>query len=310
MAARIKGKSMKLRLSAIWVLAVMIWALPGQNAIAQMEFSEEEADMEFDLDETLEPADDSTSGDLFSSLAADDDDEFAPTTERPTETVEELYAIQRVYALRIRRFELAPSAAFNINDYYQRYLGVGLAANYWITNVLAVGANAIWYQFSNDLGEQDLSFFLRRSTRLGHPISQWQVAAQANFTYVPLYGKFAAFNKLIFQWDAYLVGGVGIFRTRPIPVFDPQRDFPDFNTHLGFNLGIGLRVFLSRFLTIFFEARDYLFLEKFENTEIALGADRNDPETWLANPTVYNNLTMAIGLTVFFPFKFEYRKPK
>jgi len=67
---------MKLRLSAIWVLAA-IWALPGQNALAQMEFSEEEADMEFDVDETFEESDESSSGDLFSSLASDDEVELS-----------------------------------------------------------------------------------------------------------------------------------------------------------------------------------------------------------------------------------------
>jgi outer membrane beta-barrel protein len=297
---------MKKRIEALWVLAVFC-ALPGPSALAQMDFGEDEADMEFDMD-AAEEAEEST--DIFSSLATEDDTRVESAEERPKETVEEIFAIQRIYALRLRRLELAPSAAFNINDPYQSYVGAGLAVNYWFTNVLAIGANAIWYQFSDSLGEQDLPFFIRRSTRLANPLSQWQVGANVNFTYVPLYGKFAAFNKLIFQWDAYIVGGVGLMRTRPVPVFDQQRDFPDFNTHLGFNVGIGLRIFMTRFLTIFFEARDYIFLEQFENTQVALGEARNDPDTWLADSTLYNNLTMSIGLTVFFPFKFEYRKPK
>jgi len=301
-----KGESMKKRIEALWVLA-LVCALPASSALAQMDFSEEDVDMEFGLEDAETP---SESTDIFSSLAGQEDELAAQVDERPREVAEEIYAIQRIYALRLRRLELAPSASFNINDPYQKYIGAGLAANYWFTNVLAIGANAIWYQFSDTLSEQDLPFFIRRSTRLANPLSQWQVAANVNFTYVPLYGKFAAFNKLIFQWDAYIVGGVGIMRTRPVPVFDQQRDFPDFNTHLGFNVGIGLRIFMTRFLTVFFEARDYIFLEQFENSQVALGEARNDPDTWLADSTLYNNLTMSIGLTVFFPFKFEYRKPK
>src|SRR5690606_4888508 len=283
-----KGESMKKRIEALWVLAVFC-ALPGPSALAQMEFSEDEAeaDMEFGVDEEAGEE----SGDIFSSLATEEEETAEADEERPSETVEEIYAIQRIYALRLRRLELAPSAAFNINDPYQKYMGAGLAVNYWFTNVLAIGANAIWYQFSDSLSEQDRPFFIRRSTRLANPLSQWQVAANVNFTYVPLYGKFAAFNKLIFQWDAYLVGGVGIMRTRPVPGFDQQRDFPDFNTPLVFNVGIGLRVFLTRFLTVFFEARDYIFLEQFENSQVALGEARNDPDTWLADSTLYNNLT-------------------
>ena len=63
-------------------------------------------------------------------------------------------------------------------------LSVGL--NYWVTNVLAVGANFMWYQGVES--ESDLNFSVRRSTRLAVPITEYQLGAHLNFTYVPIYG--------------------------------------------------------------------------------------------------------------------------
>ncbi|MCA9602848.1 MAG: outer membrane beta-barrel domain-containing protein, partial [Myxococcales bacterium] len=152
------------------------------------------------------------------------------------------------------------------------------------------------------------------------PITEYQLGGNLNFTYVPLYGKFGMFNEYIFQWDAYLVGGVGVMRTRPVPVVDPEvREF-DFDWRIAFNLGIGIRIFVTRWLAIFGEIRDYAYLEKLENTKVALGSsdaancndgERCDKGTWLEDsPTLTNNVTAQIGLTIFLPFEFDYDLPR
>ncbi|MBX3248804.1 MAG: outer membrane beta-barrel domain-containing protein [Myxococcales bacterium] len=286
------------------------------------------AQMDFSLDDAEEPVEDDSGGsmdfgvddaeggdgDVFGQLASGDDTLGADTDgrERRTESAEEIFAVQQIYALRLNRVELAPSASFTINDPYASHPAIALALNYWFTNVLAVGVSGQWFQFGDpQRRESDLNFFVRRSTRLGIPVNEWQVGAYLNFTYVPFYGKFAVFNEFIFQWDAYIVGGVGLMRTRPIPVIDPEiREF-DFQNRVAFNLGIGFRVFLSRFAGIFVEFRDYAFLEKFENLEVSVGPARRDRDTWFSpNTTFSNNVTVQVGFTLFFPFTFEYRLPK
>ena len=279
--------------------------------------------MEFSLDEVEEdkpnkPAqktvekDAEREGDLIEQLAAEKavegPEEPAPERE---ETVEEIFAVQQIYALRLKRFELAPSAAFTVNDPYLSHPGLGVAANYWFTNVLAVGLNFIWYDWGDPLRrENTLVEQVQRSFRLGVPINEWQFGLWANFTYVPFYGKFSAFRKFLFQWDSYLVGGVGLMRTRPISRFDPEiREF-DWGQRVSFNVGIGVRIFLTRYLTFFTEFRNYMFLEQFENVNVS-PSNRNDPSTWLADSTTFfNNLTVQFGFTVFLPIKFEYRLPK
>ena len=254
----------------------------------------------------------SAGGDVLADITSDigeDDAASQPQLPREKEIAEEIYAVQRMYVLRNGRFELAPSVAFTVNDQYVSHPGLGVGLNYWVTNVLAIGANFLWYQGIES--ESDLNFSVRRSARLAVPITEYQLGAHLNFTYVPIYGKFTMFNDAIFQWDSYLVGGVGMVRTRPVAVIDPAVRTFDFDWRIAFNVGIGIRVFITRFLTIFGELRDYLYLEKLENLEVALGNAREDPSTWIdEEATLTNNVSVHIGVTLFFPFTFEYEYPK
>lgn len=299
------------------LLAAVLGLLFTQSALAQ--------DMSFDLDEAEsepadannQPTDEGFSGDVIGELTGSgvsaQTSGQASTAPRKKEAAEEIYAVQQIYALRLNRLELAPSVAFNINDPYATHPAVGIALNYWWTNVLAIGANFLWYQGlgNTEKGGSDLNFHLGRSMRLGVPVNEWQLGAHLNFTYVPLYGKFNMFREFIFQWDGYIVGGVGLMRTRPYPVIDPANREFDFGMRVAFNVGLGLRVFVSRWLAVFGELRDYIFLERLENQQVALDpVEQTNPDTWLSGNELTHNMTVQVGLTVFFPFKFEYRKPK
>ena len=278
----------------------------GDAATAEGEMSFGEGETETT---TEEPGSGDVIGDLAGAEAAPE-----PTAEREAPTTgeearEEIFAVQQIYALRINRVEVAPSASFTLNDPFVSHTGVGLGLNYWWTNVLALGVNFIWYEGLES--ESDLNFFVRRSTRLAVPVNSYQFGAHLAFTYVPIYGKFAMFNEFIFQYDIYVLGGVGLMRTRPIPVIDPEVRRFDYDIRVAFNLGIGLRVFVTRWLAIFAELRNYMYLEQLENLQVALGADRTDPSTWVeSGPAFVNNVTAHIGLTIFLPFDFEYHQPR
>jgi outer membrane beta-barrel protein len=281
---------------------------PGRARAQDMSFSPDEVDAASSQGGGRGQDGDALLGELSASQASTGGG--APEApQRLTEAQEEIYAVQQIYALRINRVELAPSISFTINDQYVSRTAPGIALNYWFTNVLAVGLNFLWYQGLES--ESDLNFDVRRSTRLAVPITQYQLGAHLNFTYVPLYGKFAMFNEFIFQWDAYVVGGVGMLRTRPVPVVDPEVRTFEYGLRVAFNVGLGLRVFVSRWLAVFAELRNYMYLEQLENLGVALGDARLNPDTWLADsPAFTNNVTAHLGLTIFFPFTFEYRLPR
>ncbi|MBL8603928.1 MAG: outer membrane beta-barrel domain-containing protein [Myxococcales bacterium] len=232
---------------------------------------------------------------------------------------EEIYALQRIYALRARRFELNPHANFSLNDPFVQHTGFGLTANYWISNVLAVGVTGIFFQGLN--ATSDVNYSVGRSTQLVVPINEYQLAASLNFSYVPLYGKFSMFSRFIFHWDMYLTAGVGIMRTRPIAAVDPEVRTFDWGTRILFNAGLGVRVFVNRWLGITGELRNYIYPELLENTTISsveVGANgrtdcnecRRNPARWTDETRVTDNVMLSVGLTMFLPFSFDYRLPK
>jgi len=221
---------------------------------------------------------------------------------------EQVYAVQQVFALRVRRFELQPYWSLTLNDQFVSHNGPGLGMNYWITQVLAVGVNGTYYQPFNS--DSAFNFETRRAARVAVPLSEYQWGAAFNFTYVPIAGKFSGFGDFIFQYDAYVLGGVGALSTRPIPTIDPNNRTFDFEPKLAFNAGIGLRIFFSRWFAADLEVRDYIFGDKIEATTITSG-DPRDSSTWFdPKSRLTNNVQAQLGISIFIPFSFDYRLPK
>jgi outer membrane beta-barrel protein len=220
---------------------------------------------------------------------------------------EEIYAMQQIYALRVRRFEINPYWSFTMNDQFVNHPAPGLALNYYITNVLAVGLNGNYYRPFNV--DKEFNAQVRRAARVAVPLTEYDWSAALNFTYVPAYGKFSGFGDFIFHYDAYVVGGVGAISTRPIPVIDPDNRNFEFEPKLAFNLGIGLLIFFNRWFAVVPEFRDYIFNDKLENLEIDL-ANPTDESTWTDQTSLTNNVQFQIGVSIFLPFSFEYRLPK
>lgn len=219
---------------------------------------------------------------------------------------EQMYAVQQIYALRNQRVEIQPQWAFSLNDQFVNHPGPVLAVNYYITNVLAVGVNG-GYHFNNDLA---FNAQVRRAARVAVPLNEYQWSAALNFTYVPVYGKFAGFGDFIFHYDAYVVGGVGALSDRPIAVIDPDNRKFDFKPKVAFNAGVGLRIFFNRWFAATLEVRDYIFNDELENTTIAPGNAKADESTWYGDSKLTNNIQAQVGVSIFLPFSWEYRLPK
>ncbi len=228
------------------------------------------------------------------------------------------YAVQQIYALRRHRVEVNPYWSFTLNDQFVSHPAPGLAINYYITNVFAVGVNGNWYKpFGGNLN-QDSAFNAqtRRAARIGVPLTEYDWSAALNFTYVPMYGKFAGFGDFIFHYDAYLVGGVGMLSNRPIAVIDPDNRTFKSKAHVAFNAGLGLRIFVNRWFAANLEVRDYAFVDELENITVAQGKNAagkdaaTDESTWYGDKKFTNNVQAQVGLAFFLPFSWEYRLPK
>jgi len=219
---------------------------------------------------------------------------------------EQMYAVQQIYALRYHRFEIQPAWNFTFNDQFVSHPGPVLGLNFYVTNVLAIGVGGGYY-FNND---SKFNAQTRRAARVAVPLTEYQWQGALNFTYVPMYGKFAGFSDFIFHYDAYIVGGVGAISTRPIAVVDPDnRAFKWGTPKVDFNIGIGLRVFLNRWFAADLEIRDYIFIDKLENTNIVVGREA-DQATWYDQNKLTNAVQAQVGVSIFLPFSWEYRLPK
>ena len=226
---------------------------------------------------------------------------------------EPLYAVQQIFALRVRRFELNPYWSQTLNDQFVGHPGPGIALNYYITNVLLVGVNGNYYEPFNV--DSSFNAQVRRAARVAVPLTEYQWSAGLNLGYVFSYGKFAGFGDFIFHYDAYVVGGVGAMSVRPIPVIDPDNRNFEYQTKLAFNAGIGLRIFFNRWFAAVLEVRDYVFNDKLESLTVSKipGPGPNgagNPNTWYGETSLTNNVQAQLGAAIFIPFSFDYRLPK
>jgi outer membrane beta-barrel protein len=243
--------------------------------------------------------------------------EFNLTAEAKKTVRAEIYAVQQQYVIKSGRFEVMPYFSITMNDQFVGHDAPGLALNYYITQVLAVGLNGNWYQGLNS--PSDFNFQNRRAALISVPLTEYQWSGDLNFTYVPMYGKFAGFGDFIFHYDAFVDGGVGMIVTRPIPVIDPDNRKFSWNNYVNFDVGIGFRVFFNRWLAAVLEVRDIMFFEKIESVNVASGAatsptDPNSPTnpgTWYDKDSHFtNDIKLQVGLSMFLPTSFDYRLPK
>ena len=219
----------------------------------------------------------------------------------------QMYAVQQIYALRYHRFEVKPYFGITLNDQFVSHPGPGLAINCYITNVLAVGVNGNFYAGLNS--DSAFNFETSRAARVGVPLTEYQWNANVNFTYVPVYGKFAGFGNFIFHYDFYVLGGVGAISTRPIAVIDPDNRTFNFKPKVDFNLGVGLRIFFNRWFAAMLEVRDYIFSRSSRTRRSPTAQTPNgkphaqDPKTWLAaGSSITNNVQAQLGVSIFLPF--------
>ncbi len=303
----------------------------GGEEDSDMDFGEGgEEDSDIDFGEGGDVDEEDGEDDFLGDIGIEDTTQEVTAPEPSGEAVDipppSVWAVQRIYALRNRRFELVPRFSFSMNDQFISHYGFGGLLNWYITDVLAIGIEGIWF-FGNR--ESDINYYTSRSFRVSIPINEYWMGWYLNFTYVPIYGKFAVFNRWIIHWDTFITGGLGVTLTRPIAVVDSEfrsfEDAGDYNPNITFSIGIGGRIFLSRFLAIFTELRVYGFPQDLENRNVApldhqcnsaeacgdsWPYQRNNPDTWLDDDGEFAvNVMVQIGLSIFLPPTFEYRLP-
>jgi outer membrane beta-barrel protein len=206
----------------------------------------------------------------------------------------DIVVAQRRPILKYHRVEIVPTYNVSVNSPVIRHHGFGGILNFFLSEALNIALEATYY-----VPQQLNHLFLRGlNDRVLPSVNQYRWSAQFNFGYVPLYGKFAFVNRLIFQWELSIEAGIGVIQTEWLPRDPANSSATNFNAM--WHLGIGWRLFLTKWLVLHAYLKDYQFLDSYEP---AMRTGNNDPGV----SQFVNNVVFGVGVGMFLPTSFEYK---
>jgi outer membrane beta-barrel protein len=189
----------------------------------------------------------------------------------------DIYVLQQRPFLRALRLELSPQFGYTVNEPLFRYLQVASTVRFHINESWSVGGTYAHY-FSDTSAateklQDEFALFPEKS------LIQWYAGGEGSW--VPIYGKLILFESWVVHWDAFLTVGAGVTKT-----WAPDLRFTA-------SVGVGTRIFLTSWLTLTLELKDYIYQEPFK-----------------AGDRLINNVVFHSGLSIFFPFTWEYKLQK
>ena len=203
--------------------------------------------------------------------------------------------------LKVHRTELYPFVGTTLNDNLIHHYTAGGELAYWLTDVLAIGVEGQYY--THTFGEP-FDLIARQARRLP-TVNQYNWSTALDFHYVPVYGKFAVLDHKIITWESYFTAGIGVGQSQVVP---RDTKYPGFtNLLVQPNVGINMRFFLAKWLTINLGFRDYMFVDKFEPTQRTPTMNTTAAEAEAnADSSFINNIMFQIGVSFWLPTSFEY----
>jgi outer membrane beta-barrel protein len=196
-------------------------------------------------------------------------------------------AVRRLKLYREGRFEVAPVVSFTILDEYRRTIIVGARLNYGIKDWLSIGlwggfgavgiATGLTEQIDQNAKREGLTQMNvpgqagktgPTDTGQGEGNFQKQVAqigyiAMPQITAVPFRGKFALFQSVFADVDAYIFAGFGVVGTKERKACgdfvacanQDEANRLESKNHLAPTWGLGFNFYLSKFMSFGLEYR-------------------------------------------------------
>lgn len=185
-------------------------------------------------------------------------------------------AVSRKVFLKEGRFELTPFAGISTNDAFFRRWTVGARASYHLIDSFSFDVGGAWNAWSEQLEAvrivgQVQSAIPDQAVLYGY--------ADGGVTFSPIYGKISLMSEWIIHFDGFVSGGLGA-------VFTSNQDL----VHPAMQLGAGSRIFLTRWLVLRADLRNYTY-----------------PQSRSGFSTLQNLLMLNLGVGLYFPFDFEYK---
>jgi outer membrane beta-barrel protein len=263
-------------------------ALGAGAAAAQDDDAEEAADEapadsnEFSLEdlEGVKAIDDAAAAEEAAPAAAPEGDIVKTATDEGIDLTlqDRIKAVSRKTFLKTGRFELAPSMMVTVNDAFFRSFAAAGRVSWHINEAFAleVGAGYVPPFFVQKLEPVEL---LRNELALINADNAVFALADVGLAFSPVYGKVAVFGDGIIHFDSFVTAGLGA-------TFDNGADL----VHPTMNVGVGGRIFLTRWLVVRADLRDYIY-----------------PQEKAGISTLQNLLFVGVGLGFYFPLDFDYQ---
>jgi outer membrane beta-barrel protein len=328
---RIVSGSLTAALLALWAIPTPVWA--SSTRAVEPEGDDDLIiidEGEMDGEDADEPAGD---GDveigLFDDESGSTDDEPTPDAEgvgkQEADSEEKqikaemglINVVQRQRMLKKGRFELQPQVGITVNDPYVRHYTIGVDANYWFHNRMAVGVTGTGFIGAKTPRYDNIRF--QNGLLLTANEVLWQ--ASVNFLGTPFYGKISIFNRALLHWEGSLMLGGGVMQTRVIPRFESLHD--PFNTITGGgHFGLMGRFYVPNVDWISFNwgVRTWVFPDKLEpgqrGPDTGPGGtdllELDDPQRAknAANFQLAWNVLVFFGASFYLPTSFEYSTPR
>lgn len=202
--------------------------------------------------------------------------------------------------LKKGRFEISPSASVSIRDaFYKKYL-FGASLTYYPTETLGVGLRAGYAvntvagsaqicEFGGDTGDTRGCRAPSKGELDGQAPGQLTLLGGADVQWAPIYGKLSLLAEKFVHFDMYGIVGASVVQYRgPETRLVDGQPVAGSKSYLtaGGNVGVGLRFFFNRWVTLRTELRDLIYVEK----------GREPTPTYLRNQILFE-----LGLSFFFP---------
>jgi outer membrane beta-barrel protein len=220
-----------------------------------------------------------------------------------TASWQDIVVVPRKPFLKGGRLELAPFTGISVNDNLIRHFAFGADINFFLSDVFWIGVQ----------GEYFVKTFTEREDLIGlqynriPTLNRYLYGAAFNLGYVPVYGKFALFNRTIIPWEIYASAGFGWTRSQVIP--RNPGDLGWNNDLLTANAALGTRFFLFDWLTVNFAFRDYIMPDKFEPLN-RMPTQSVDAVKAQADSKLVQNVMFYAGVGMYLPAKFQYKSPR
>jgi outer membrane beta-barrel protein len=201
------------------------------------------------------------------------------------------------------RLELTPGLALSFNDaFHKKYFG-DLKVAYHFSEYLSAGV-----RFAAGVNAASGSAVVCPANQGCHPATRaqlWQVPGAikmmggAEVAWAPVYGKLNLAAEQVLHFDLAVMAGPdlisypGLLARDAAEALAASGGTPASRSTLGGHLGLGVRIYLNRFMALRFDVRDYVYVVKVPNWIEGTGNQ--------AHSALQNQLFFELGLSFFFP---------